>query len=460
MDLDKIKVAVVGLSSRTGVAVVEALASRGADILVSDIKKRSQLEKQLKQLQHYDFKCDLGGHTRQLLDCDLLVVSPGVPLNIPVIKQAIAEEIPVISEVELAYNLTEAQIVGITGTNGKTTTTELVGDIFKEGVETKVRVAGNIGVPLISVIDDLNTDDWIIAELSSFQLEAVKNFRPQIGLFLNFTPDHLDRHHSQADYWQAKANLFSNQKSSDYAVVNKDQPEVVAAVRQSLSNIYGISLEKELPRGVFLQGDQLVARTPEYSGKVIDRVDIPLLGNHNIYNVCFAIQTALLAGINLTTIKKVITKFEAAAHRLEMVITTEKNITIIDDSKATNPAAAAEAIKAIEKPLVLIAGGQDRRADFSKLAKLIVKRVKKVIFMGETAEKLTEAVLQAGFDKNNLEIVKNMENAVQAACNSAETGDCILLSPGCPSWDMYSSYRQRGKEFNRNIKKYFNGSVS
>lgn len=454
MDLKGKKVAVIGLSLRTGVAVVEALSKRGAEIIVSDTKERAQLEKQLDRLRDYNFECDFGGHSDILLESDLMVVSPGVPLKLGIFKKAVARGIPVISEVELAYNLTKARIIGITGTNGKTTTTALTGDIFKRGVDSRVKVAGNIGIPLISVVDNLQPGDWIVAELSSFQLEAVKNFRPRIGVFLNFSPDHLDRHQSEHNYLRAKANIFTAQKKSDYAVVNMDQPQVVKSAKKTQGTIYGVSLKQTLEQGLFLEENKLVAQMPEYTGPIIARNEIPLKGQHNVYNTSFAIVTALLAGISRQDIVAAIKQFKLSPHRLETVFKTEKNITVIDDSKATNPAAAVEAIKAVEEPILLIAGGQKRGAEFSELASLIKERVKKLILLGETSQDIKEAVMDKGFSVHNIYEVEDMEGAVRIVAAEVEAGDCVLLSPACPSWDMYSSYKQRGEIFSKFAVKF------
>lgn len=454
------KVAVIGLS-RTGLASARMLADHGAQVVVSDVKKENELTEELEKLTDLELDFELGGHGEKCLNSDLIVVSPGVPLTIPFFKKAKEKGIPIIGEIELAYHFTEARIIAITGTNGKTTTTALTGEILKKAGIGKVKVAGNIGTPLIQEGIGLTKDDWLVVEISSFQLETIREFRPNVSLYLNFTPDHLDRHKTKENYWLAKKRLFMNQLPDDIAIINGQDPEVVRAVSDCKAKIYEVNIgdSKESNgkvkdsnfRGVYLE-DNILFIKDEDIFKVIETEQIPLPGTHNIQNVAFAALTSYLTGASIKNIIKGIEEFKPAAHRLQEVCKLKGDILVVDDSKATNPDAAIKAIKSFDRPLVLIAGGQDRDADFSGLAAEINKKVRTLILTGETCFKMKEEVLKTGFANINIHIEEKMDGAVQTAFKHLKPGDCLLLSPGCPSWDMYSSYKERGNQFKDMVK--------
>ncbi|HLV10361.1 MAG TPA: UDP-N-acetylmuramoyl-L-alanine--D-glutamate ligase [Halanaerobiales bacterium] len=445
------QVTVIGLS-RTGVATAQALIERGAKVVVSDIKKPDRLKEELKKLKGLPIKYFLGEHPADSLETDLIVVSPGVPLEIPFLKNAIMKGIPVISEIELAYNLTKARIIAITGTNGKTTTTSLTGAILKKADPGIVKIAGNIGRPLIAEINGLTEEDWLVVEVSSFQLETISKFQPDISVYLNFSPDHLDRHLTINNYRKAKKSIFSNQKNNDYAVINYDDPEVLNAAADCEAEKYYISMRKAVSKGVYLDDKKLFLK--EKLHREIMRIkDIPLRGLHNVQNVAFACMAAYLAGVDINLMKAVVQEYRPDHHRLEEIARDKNGTLYIDDSKATNPDAAIKGLNAIEAPIVLIAGGQDRNADFNVLAETIKKRVRVLILLGETKYQLRNEVLKRGFNNINIHIVENMSEAVKIAYDNLETGDCVLLSPACPSWDMFSSYQERGNEFQQEVEK-------
>ncbi|MFP4015654.1 MAG: UDP-N-acetylmuramoyl-L-alanine--D-glutamate ligase [Halanaerobiales bacterium] len=459
------KIAVIGLS-RTGLASARMLVEWGAEVVVSDVKTCEQLKDEMEKLSDLNLDYELGGHGEKCLDADMIVVSPGVPLDIPFFYKAVENQIPIISEIELAYHFTEANIIAITGTNGKTTTTSIIGDILKNAGIGDVRVAGNIGNPLVAEAADLTGDDWLVVEISSFQLETIREFRPDISVYLNFTPDHLDRHKSIDNYWEAKKRIFENQTSNDIAIVNGDDHNVMRAVAGFPGKIYQVSLEsniivseqkvieaKEINRGVIIKDDYLTIMEDDREIQVIQIADIPLKGKHNIQNVSFAILASYLAGSSVDVIRRAIVEFKSAAHRLEEVFELPGGIKVIDDSKATNPDAGIKALQAFDDPLVLIAGGQDRDADFSAWAVTIRDRVKTLVLIGETRYKMKEEALNHGFANINIHIVENMQNAVQIAAENLDPGDVLLLAPACPSWDMYPSYKVRGKEFQDNVRK-------
>ena len=455
MDIKDKKVAVIGLSKRSGVAATKLLVKNGARVIVSDIKSRDKLQKELEMLQDFNLEFDLGGHSEKSLESDLIVVSPGVPLDLPFFDKAKKKGIPVISEVELAYNFTNAGIIAVTGTNGKTTTTSLIGHILKRADIGKVKIAGNIGVSLCNVVSELTADDWIVAEISSFQLETISNFRPNISVYLNFTPDHLDRHHTEKAYWKAKKNIFKNQTKSDYALINIDDKQVVKSVKDCQAEVLGISDKKEVEQGAFIKNDHLMIRKKSnHTETIMPVAEIPLPGRHNIMNVAFAALVSRLMGIAIDNIKDEIINFKLDEHRLTEIGQSNSNVLIVDDSKATNPDAAIKALNTYNRPIVLIAGGQDRNADFEHLAQIISENVKSLVLLGETKNIIKNAVIKQDFDK--IQQASNMEEAVKLASRETNKGDCLMLSPGCPSWDMYPSYKKRGNLFQKEVKKHYN----
>ena len=444
-------ITIIGLSERTGMAVAEKMIDLGANIIISDIKTADQLKPQLSILKKYDnIEYDLGGHSDKILETDLIVLSPGVPSNLEIIKRAKEKGIEVISEIELAYRLTEANIIGITGTNGKTTVTSLTGHILKQNLNCKVRIGGNIGSPLITEINGLTKKDWLVVELSSFQLENIKSFHPQISMFLNFSPDHLDRHSSVENYWQAKKRIFENQSKSDIALLNFDDDSIKNKLNKIEPNIFKISSKNVYENGIYYDNESIYYLNNGNREKIIDSKDIPLIGTHNILNTSFAVLLAKLFEIKNKDIKKSVINYKAFSHRLEVIY--DEEYTVIDDSKATNPHAAINAMRSLKTPLITIVGGQDRNANFTDLAYTIRERCKKAVILGETKNEIKSELDKVGF--KNYIVVDNMREAVQEAFKKIKINDTILLSPGCPSWDMYESYKKRGLDFQKEVKKY------
>ena len=444
-------ITIIGLSERTGMAVAEKMIDLGANIIISDIKTADQLKPQLSILKKYDnIEYDLGGHSDKILNTDLIVLSPGVPSNLEIIKRAKEKGIEVISEIELAYRLTEANIIGITGTNGKTTVTSLTGHILKQNLNCKVRIGGNIGSPLITEINGLTKKDWLVVELSSFQLENIKSFHPQISMFLNFSPDHLDRHSSVENYWQAKKRIFENQSKSDIALLNFDDDSIKNKLNKIEPNIFKISSKNVYENGIYYDNESIYYLNNGNREKIIYSKDIPLIGTHNILNTSFAVLLAKLFEIKNKDIKKSVINYKAFSHRLEVIY--DEEYTVIDDSKATNPHAAINAMRSLKTPLITIVGGQDRNANFTDLAYTIRERCKKAVILGETKNEIKSELEKVGF--KNYIVVDNMREAVQEAFKKIKINDTILLSPGCPSWDMYESYKKRGLDFQKEVKKY------
>lgn len=444
MGLDYNKIAVLGFSPRTGLELAKYLLKFDLKIVISDSKSRSELEDLIKQLKSDNIEYDLGSNSNKILESDLIILSPGVPYDLEVLERARAKGIETISEIEFAFRESEAEILAITGTNGKTTTTELLAAMLSDLNGKKVKAAGNIGIPFISIVDQLEKGEKVILELSSFQLEAVKNFRAKIALYLNYSPDHLDRHHTETNYKAAKKRIFINQKEDDFAILNFDDLYLSELKKELKAEVLGIS--SQLKTADLIISSEAAYYKPEHL-KLLDFSKINLPGEHNRKNAAFAALAAYKSGQSVKKIQQAAENYQRQAHRME-IVKNKKEYLIIDDSKATNPDSALKALESIEQQIILIAGGQDRNADFSVLTKVIKEKVKTLILLGETADKIASM-----FDKSDLEIikVKTMETAVQKGLERLTKEMALLLSPACPSWDMYSSYKKRGKIFKKYV---------
>ncbi|MGA8768096.1 MAG: UDP-N-acetylmuramoyl-L-alanine--D-glutamate ligase [Candidatus Acidiferrales bacterium] len=439
-DLAGKRVLVVGLA-RTGVAVSLFAAGYGAAVTATDEKPESALGETAARLRAAGVKLELGGHPASaFFEQDLIVVSPGVPANLPPLVLAHVGGIPVWSEVELAWRFLRGKLVAITGSNGKTTTTSLVAHILETaGIPTLV--GGNIGAPLISLVESSTDSTVTVAEISSFQLEAIQAFRPEIGVLLNLTPDHLDRHASFEEYAAAKMRLFENQLDRDFAILNADDPEVTKRM-PSRSHVFWFSRQKRVAEGAFLLDDQIIFRNEGSETAVGRRSEIPLRGEHNVENVLAACATAFLAGAPPAAISSGVKSFRGVEHRLEFVGEIG-GVGFYNDSKATNVDAALKAIEAFPGPLVVILGGKDKGSPYTPLQEALRARGRVALLIGEAAEKiavdLDDAVpcVPAG----------TLERAVQLAADRARPGDVVLLAPACSSFDQFENYEHRGRAF-------------
>lgn len=447
MNLDYQKIGVLGFSPRTGLEVIKYLSEFDVEIIVSDSKDGKELEDLIAEVDNKNIVYELGVNGDKILESELIILSPGVPYDLEILKMARNRGIETISEIEFAYRQSEAEIIAITGTNGKTTTTELLGAMLSDLDGKKVKTAGNIGLPFISIIDELEKGEKVILELSSFQLEAVKNFKAKIALYLNYSPDHLDRHQNEFNYKQAKKNIFKNQSKNDLAIINLDDSYLFSLKEEIEAEVLGISSQLQDADLIISEGAAFYKKD---NLKLLDFSKIELPGEHNKKNAAFAALAAYLVGQKVDKIQKAAENYKLQSHRME-IIENQKGYLIIDDSKATNPDSALKALKSIKKDIILIAGGQDRDADFSDLSSEIKKRVKKLILLGETADKIASL-----FTDSELEVIKveSMEAAVRTAFETLDQKKSLLLSPACPSWDMYSSYKERGNIFKENILKY------
>ncbi len=441
MDLRGKKVLVVGLA-RTGLAAVNFLLEKGARVVVTDLKERSELAEFVDRLKP-GATLRLGEHRDgDFNSAELIVLSPGVPRDLPLLRSAAERGAAVWSEVELAYRFIEGRVLGVTGSNGKTTTTALIGEIFKAAGRPHT-VAGNIGLPLISQVHHSHPDHTFIVELSSFQLEAIECFRCQVSLFLNLSADHLDRHASLEAYGEAKANIFRNQLAEDFAVVNADDPLVLKMARGRARRVL-FSRRRPLPEGICVEDGQVWARIGGDSTPVIGTRSIRLRGLHNLENVLAATAAGWLSGIDPESMAKAFREFAGVEHRLEFVASLD-GVDFYNDSKATNVDAALTAIRSFRRPLLMIMGGLEKGGDFRLLEPEVRRRVRKLFLIGEAAERIEGELGRAVPSRR----ASSLEEAVTLAFAEAGDGEVVLLAPGCASFDMFDNYEHRGRVFKR-----------
>jgi len=437
------KVLVVGLG-KSGLAAAIFLRHRGAQVTVSDVRSAEALAKDIPALLEEGIMVEAGGHglltfRRQ----DLIVISPGVPLDTPELAQARSFGRPIIGELELAARFLQGKILAITGSNGKTTTTSLVGEIL-EAAGFPTLVGGNIGVPVVALIEESTPATWSVLEVSSFQLESTEQFHPAIAVILNITPDHLDRHGTFENYARAKERIFAAQTSEDVVILNADNPRTAAAAARAKARVYWFSLDRSVPQGAWVEGGHLVFRTAKDAPTetVLPLSAIPLKGEHNVENVLAAVCAARLAGAPLEAVRAAIKKFKAVEHRLEYV-TTINGVEFYNDSKATNVDATAKAIAAFSTPIHLILGGKDKNSDYTELSQLLRDHVRSVYTIGSAAPKI-ESHLRGVVSLHSCE---TLAKAVTAAATAARPGEVVLLAPACSSFDQFESYEHRGRVF-------------
>lgn len=441
MELNGKRVLVVGLG-RSGVASALFLKSRGARVTVSDAKAEDELRDQIPLLLDQGITVETGGHgERTFRGQDLIVVSPGVPVDAAPLTQARALGETVIGEIELAAQFLPGPIVAITGSNGKTTTTTLTGEIIKaSGFATLV--GGNIGTPAISFVADATPETVAVLEVSSFQLETIQSFRPKVAVILNITPDHLDRHRTFQTYANAKARIFENQQASDFAVLNADDPTCVEMGARTKAQVFWFSRKREVEHGTWVNDGQIVFGKSENHQQVMPVSDIPLKGSHNLENVLAAVCAGVLMGCDPERTRGAVRAFKAVEHRLEFVANIG-GVQYFNDSKATNVDATIKALESFPANIHLILGGKDKGSDYTILNNLLRERVKKVYTIGAAAAKIESQVSSAA------EIVhaETLESALKRASATAVAGDIVLLAPACASFDQFKSYEHRGRVF-------------
>jgi UDP-N-acetylmuramoylalanine--D-glutamate ligase len=457
MELKGKKVLVVGLG-KSGLAAALFLRHRGAQVTVSDVRSAEALAKDIPALLEEGINVETGGHglltfRRQ----DLIVVSPGVPLTTPELAQVRSFGLPVIGELELASRFLKGRMLAVTGSNGKTTTTALLGEILAQG-GLPTLVGGNIGVPVVSLIEESTDQTWSVLEVSSFQLESTAEFHPSIAVILNITPDHLDRHGTFENYALAKERIFAAQDAGDSVVLNADNARAAQAAERSAAQVYWFSMEHPVAQGAWLEDGFVVYRHAE--NEAVERVmplrGIPLKGAHNVENVLAAVVAARLAGVQMEAIRGAVEKFQAVEHRLEFVATVN-GVDYYNDSKATNVDATAKAVAAFGSGIHLILGGKDKGSDYTQLSPLLRSRVRAVYTIGSAAAKI-ESHLRGVVAIQSCE---TLDNAVSAAALAARPGDVVLLAPACSSFDQFDSYEHRGRVFKELVseRRRFTGSA-
>jgi UDP-N-acetylmuramoylalanine--D-glutamate ligase len=448
MELKGKKVLVVGLG-KSGLAAALFLRRHGAVVTVSDVRSAEALAKEIPALIEEGIMVETGGHglltfRRQ----DLIVVSPGVPLDTPELAQAQSFGMPVIGELELAARFLKGKTLAVTGSNGKTTTTTLLGEILAAG-GLPTLVGGNIGLPVVSLIDSSTDETWSVLEVSSFQLETTRQFHPTIAVILNITPDHLDRHGSFENYCAVKERIFAQQTDGDSLVLNADNTPCEAAAVRSKAKIYWFSIEHPVPQGAWLEQGYVVYRPAKNAPteKVMLLSGIPLKGEHNVENVLAAVVAARQAGVPAEVIRRAVEKFQAVEHRLEYVATMN-GVEFYNDSKATNVDATAKAVAAFSGGIHLILGGKDKNSDYTQLADLLRARVSAVYTIGAAAAKI-ESHLRGVVSILSCE---TLDKAVAAAAAAAHPGEVVVLAPACSSYDQFENYEQRGSVFKQLVK--------
>ncbi|MCQ4923848.1 UDP-N-acetylmuramoyl-L-alanine--D-glutamate ligase [Tissierella carlieri] len=439
MYLKNKRVLVLGLGV-SGLSTVKALHKLGANIVVSDSKTKEELKDFFDNTKDIYVEKHLNTNDIPLEDIDLIVKSPGIPPTAPILLKAQLRNIEITTDIELAYRISPTdRIITITGTNGKTTTTALIGEIFKKA-NYNTYVAGNIGVGILWNMVNAEKEDVFVIEASSFQLENTVYFKPRVSLITNITPDHLNWHGSLDNYISAKKKVFKNQDKSDYTVLNYDDKTLREMEEEVNSNIIWFSVNHKLDSGVYIDGDYVVIKDGETIIKVLSHKDLKII----LENALGSIAVGWAMDIDIEIIAKVLSEFKGLEHRIEYVETIDE-MSFYNDSKGTNPDSTIKAIEALNSPIILIAGGYDKGSEFDELILSFNGKIKDLILLGATKERIKETALNHGFNK--IHLVENMKEAVELAYNLGEEKDNILLSPACASWDMYSNFEERGQDF-------------
>ncbi|MCI0660583.1 MAG: UDP-N-acetylmuramoyl-L-alanine--D-glutamate ligase [Acidobacteria bacterium] len=434
------KVLVVGLA-RSGVEAAEFLARRGAEVVINDAKPENELV-DVERLRAQGIEIVGGSHPPELFEkAELIVTSPGVPLTLEGFKKARALGVPIIGEVELAARFLRGRMIGITGSNGKTTTTTLIASMLKDaGFFTQA--GGNIGTPLISLVEKSRDDGFTVVELSSFQLEAVQRLKLSVAVLLNITPDHLDRYESMDEYAAAKARIFDNQTAEDFAVLNADDTRVAGMSSLTAARQIFFSRRQLLDAGLFLRGDEIVSRFGGDEQLMVARAEIPLRGDHNLENIMAALGAGLVCGASSDSMRATIRAFPGVEHRLEFAGEIG-GVKFYNDSKATNVDAAIKSLEAFTEGVIVLLGGKDKGGDYHPLAPLIRQRCRHVILIGAAAEKIAAALTNT----RPLHRAATMKEAVELGFGLSEPGNTVLLAPACASFDMFENFEHRGRVF-------------
>jgi len=445
MNLKELEITVLGLGE-SGFSAANFLLEKGAKVKISEIQSNPGLQKKLRVLERKGAVGELGKHSEGFVfPSQLLVTSPGIPPQLPILKQAREQKIPVIGDLELASSFCRAPIVAVTGTNGKTTTAKLIAHLLRKKV--KVFEVGNIGTPFSSCVNKIDENSWVIMEISSFQLQNIKTLRPFISLILNITPDHLDYHSDMREYRKCKERIFLNQNREDFTILNADDRLSYGLRKKTHCEKYYFSTKKEVQRGVYTQEGQIFGLNGKGKERIADLSNFNLPGTHNLENCLAAICVAYVIGMSKKDISEGLKSFKGLEHRIEKVATL-RGIEFINDSKATNIDAVIKAIQAHPAPLILILGGKEKGNDYSPLKELIKERAKFILLIGENKQKISRSL--GGIVPEQK--CACLEEAVQVAYEKASAGDQVLFSPGTSSFDMFRDYKHRGEVFKEIVK--------
>lgn len=441
------KVSVIG-AARSGVAVAKLLKEHGASVFVSDKATADKLEKEIALLTSAGIQFEIGAHTDRVYECSLMVISPGVPSDAPVVQEAMKRNIKVCSELEVGSWFCSAPLVAITGSNGKTTTTTLVGRILEDAKKKHV-VAGNIGTAFSSVVQNTDEETVVVLEVSSFQLDHIETFKPSISVILNITPDHMDRYeHSMERYAASKARIFMNQNEADVLLYNADDEWTRRVVEAARCRTVGFSIREQLAEGAMVEHGILKTILNGVETEVIPLSRLGIKGMHNAYNAMAATIAAQLAGVEIESLRTTLELFKGVEHRLEFVREVS-GVKYYNDSKATNVDSVWYALQAFEEPIVLLLGGRDKGNDYSRLVPLVHSKVKAIVAIGESAEKVEQSFIGTTVVKR----ANSMDEAISLARFLAVPGDVVLLSPACASFDWFRNYEHRGEVFKELVQK-------
>ena len=451
MELQGKKVLVFG-SGKSGIGASDLLAKVGAFPVIYDGNAETDKDAVVHKTDGtYPVAVYAGELPKEVQDSlDLVVLSPGVPTDLPLVKSFYEQGLPVWGEVELAYRVGDGEVLAITGTNGKTTTTALLGKIMQDARES-VFVVGNIGTPYTSKALEMKPNSVTVAEISSFQLETIDEFAPKVSAILNITEDHLNRHHTMEEYIRVKELITENQGTEDVCVLNYEDEVLREFGKHLTPRVVYFSSGRKLDEGIYLDENKIILKDGEKEIEVVKTEDLKLLGKHNFENVMAAVAMAYYDGVSMDSIRKSICEFTAVAHRIEYV-TEKKGVVYYNDSKGTNPDAAIKGIQAMNRPTLLIGGGYDKQSGYDEWIEAFDGKVRYLVLIGQTKEKIKEAAEKHGF--HDIILCEDLKEAVKVCEEKAQPGDAVLLSPACASWGQFDNYEQRGdmfKEYVRNL---------
>lgn len=436
--------------AKSGIAAARLLKSLGAVVTLQDLKERAAV-KDADMLEAEGFCLYLGANPDDIVSQqDFIVLSPGIPCDLPYISKAEAEGVLVISEVELAFTQTPCPVTAITGTNGKTTTTTLVGQLMQEKYPSTA-VVGNIGVSYSGEIERLTAEDWVVAEISSFQMEKARSFAPHISAVLNIAPDHLNRHKTMENYIAMKERVLLKQGENDFCILNYSDEICRGMAKKTKARVMYFSSQTQLTEGIYLKENEIIINWQGISEVLLSIEELQVLGTHNYENVMAAVAMALCGGIGLEDIRRVLKTFTGVAHRIEYVDTVN-GVEYYNDSKGTNTDAAIRAVLAMQRPIVLIGGGFDKGSSFDEWTAIFPGRVKHLVLLGATARKIRASAEGNGFTA--ITDCETFSDAVEMSREVAVAGDCVLLSPACASWGMFDNFEQRGDLFKELVRSF------